>query len=56
MAIAITINVAEWVLHLAAIWLALSLADSTLLLYKIYLEWRRNKIKERKQKKFDYEE
>ena len=47
MAIAITINVAEWVLHLAAIWLALSLADSTLLLYKIYLEWKIKKIKER---------
>jgi hypothetical protein len=48
---AITINVAEWVLYLAAIWLALSLIDSTLLLYKIYLEWRRNNIKERRQNK-----
>ena len=44
---AITINVEEWVLYLVGIWLALSLADSTLLLYKIYLEWKIMKIKER---------
>ena len=51
----ITINVVEWVLHLVVIWLALSLADNTLALYKRYLEWRIKKIKERKQNKFDYE-
>ena len=46
----ITINVVEWVLYLVVIWLALSLADSTLALYKRYLEWRIKKLKERKQK------
>ena len=44
----ITINVVEWVLYLVVIWLALSLADSTLALYKRYLEWRIKKLKERK--------
>jgi len=43
----ITINVVEWVLYLVVIWLALSLVDSTLALYKRYLEWR---IKTRKLK------
>lgn len=36
----ITINVVEWVLYLVVIWLSLSLTDSTLALYKRYLEWR----------------
>lgn len=44
----ITINVVEWVLYLVVIWLALSLSDSTLALYKRYLEWRIKKLKERK--------
>jgi hypothetical protein len=44
----ITINVVEWVLYLVVIWLALSLADRTLALYKRYLEWRIKKLKERK--------
>ena len=44
----ITINVLEWVLYLVVIWLALSLGDSTLALYKRYLEWRIKKLKERK--------
>lgn len=44
----ITINVVEWVLYLVVIWLSLSLADSTLALYKRYLEWRIKKFKERK--------
>tara|TARA_R110000796_G_scaffold175292_3_gene292324 strand:- start:395 stop:544 length:150 start_codon:yes stop_codon:yes gene_type:complete len=44
----ITINVVEWVLYLVVIWLALSLGDSTLALYKRYLEWRIKKLKERK--------
>lgn len=44
----ITINVVEWVLYLVVIWLSLSLADSTLALYKRYLEWRIKKLKERK--------
>ena len=44
----ITINVVEWVLYLVVIWLALSLGDSTLSLYKRYLEWRIKKLKERK--------
>ena len=45
----ITINVVEWVLYLVVIWLALSLADSTLAIYKRYLEWRIKKIKKPKQ-------
>ena len=51
MATVITINVAEWILYLVGIWLALSLVDSILLFYKIYLEWRNNKIKKREQNK-----
>ena len=47
----ITINVLEWVLHFAVIWLAISLADDTLALYKRYLEWKIKKIKERKKNK-----
>ena len=44
----ITINLAEWVLHIGLIWLVISLVDSTLGLYQIYLEWRIKKLKERK--------
>ena len=47
----ITINVVEWVLYLVVIWLALSLADNTLALYKRYLEWRIKKLKERNKHK-----
>jgi hypothetical protein len=43
----ITINVVEWVLYFALIWFAIGLADDTLALYKIYLEWKIKKIKER---------
>lgn len=43
----ITIYVAEWVLYLVALWLVLSLAASTLALYKSYLEWRIKKLKDR---------
>ena len=47
----ITINVVEWVLYFVVVYLALSLADNTLLLYKRYLEWRIKKIKERRKNK-----
>ena len=46
----ITINVVEWVLYIVVIWLTLSLVDSTLALYKRYLEWKIKKLKERKNK------
>ncbi len=43
----ITINIVEWALYLAVIWLSLSLADNILVLYKKYLEWKikRSKLK-----------
>ena len=44
----IEINVVEWVLYLVVTWLAFSLANNTLSLYKRYLEWRIKKLKERK--------
>jgi len=44
----ITINVVEWVLYLVIFWLALSLVDSTLALFKKYLEWRIKKLKKSK--------
>ena len=47
----ITINVVEWVLYLLVIWLALSLADSTLALYKKYLEWKLKNIQRQKKTK-----
>ena len=43
----ITINLAEWVLHIGLIWLVISLVDNTLTLYQRYLEWRIKKLKER---------
>ena len=46
----VTINVVEWVLYIVVVYLALSLADSTLALYKRYLERRIKKLKERKNK------
>ena len=46
----ITINVVEWVLYIVVIWLALSLADSTLALYKRYLEWKIKKLKDKQNK------
>tara|TARA_Y100000385_G_scaffold61188_1_gene59735 strand:- start:1636 stop:1788 length:153 start_codon:yes stop_codon:yes gene_type:complete len=46
----VTINVVEWVLYIVVVYLSLSLADSTLALYKRYLEWRIKKLKERKNK------
>ena len=41
----IEINVVEWVLYIIVIWLSLSLADTTLALYKMYLEWKIKKLK-----------
>ena len=46
----ITINVVEWVLDIVVIWLALSLADGTLALYKRYLEWKIKKLKDKQNK------
>ena len=44
----IEINVVEWVLYFVVTWLAFSLANNTLFIYKKYLEWRIKKLKERK--------
>tara|TARA_R110002049_G_C8716753_1_gene524517 strand:+ start:16 stop:186 length:171 start_codon:yes stop_codon:yes gene_type:complete len=44
----IEINVVEWVLYIVVIWLALALADTTLALYKRYLEWKIKKLKDKR--------
>jgi len=45
----IEINVVEWVLYIVVIWLALGLADTTLAIYKRYLDWRIKKLKEKRE-------
>ena len=44
----IEINVAEWILYIVVIWLALGLVDTTLAIYKMYLEWRIKKLKDKR--------
>jgi len=44
----IEINVVEWVLYIVVIWLALVLADTTLAIYKMYLDWRIKKLKDKR--------
>tara|TARA_B110000008_G_C16946178_1_gene554544 strand:+ start:470 stop:643 length:174 start_codon:yes stop_codon:yes gene_type:complete len=49
--IAITIDVGGWILYFLFTWLALSLADTTLILFKRYIEWKIKKHKKDKGEK-----